>query len=156
MVLRVKPTPTGSPTNILCTPMDNTPLHSISSACHPWNSDYDHERRLFDKVSPASTDHAPLLRCCRATLWVLHRVLINWAAIWIYSWPTLLFVWFRQHALDNFHMGWDSNLGRSGTTTDSPRQRELKQCCLSDQCSCLQKTFLCVPDVYWTRVALNP
>ncbi len=38
MVLRVKPTPPGLPTNILYTPMDNTPLHSISSVCHPWGS----------------------------------------------------------------------------------------------------------------------
>ncbi len=36
MVLRVKPTPTQFPTNSLYTPMDNTPLHSISSDCHPW------------------------------------------------------------------------------------------------------------------------
>ncbi len=36
MVLRVKPTPTRFPTNSLYTPMDNTPLHSISSVCHPW------------------------------------------------------------------------------------------------------------------------
>ncbi len=31
MILRVKPTPTR-----LYTPMDNKPLHSISSVCHPW------------------------------------------------------------------------------------------------------------------------
>ncbi len=31
MVLRVKPTPTRLPTDSLYTPMDNTPLHSISS-----------------------------------------------------------------------------------------------------------------------------
>ncbi len=37
MVLRVKPTPTWFPTNSLYTPMDNTPLHSISSVCHPWD-----------------------------------------------------------------------------------------------------------------------
>ncbi len=36
MVLRVKPTPIRFPTNNLYTPMDNTPLHSISSVCHPW------------------------------------------------------------------------------------------------------------------------
>ncbi len=36
MVLQVKPTPTRFPTNSLCTPMDNTTLHSISSVCHPW------------------------------------------------------------------------------------------------------------------------
>ncbi len=36
MVLRVKHTPTRLPTNNLYTPMDNTPLHSISSVCHPW------------------------------------------------------------------------------------------------------------------------
>ncbi len=36
MVLRVKPTPTRFPTNCLYTPMDNKPLHSISSVCHPW------------------------------------------------------------------------------------------------------------------------
>ncbi len=36
MVLRVKPTPTRFPTNSLYTPMDSTPLHSISSVCHPW------------------------------------------------------------------------------------------------------------------------
>ncbi len=30
MVLRVKPTPTRFPTNILSTPVDNTILHSIS------------------------------------------------------------------------------------------------------------------------------
>ncbi len=35
-VLRVKPTPTRFPTNSLYTPMDNTPLHSISSVGHPW------------------------------------------------------------------------------------------------------------------------
>ncbi len=35
MVLRVKPTPTRFPTNSLYTPMDNIPLHSISSVCHP-------------------------------------------------------------------------------------------------------------------------
>ncbi len=38
MVLRVKPTPTRFPTNGLNTPMDNTPLHSISSLCHPWDA----------------------------------------------------------------------------------------------------------------------
>ncbi len=31
MVLQVKPTPTQFQTNSLYTPMDNTPLHSISS-----------------------------------------------------------------------------------------------------------------------------
>ncbi len=36
MVLRVKPTPTRFPTNSLYTPMDNTPLHTISNVCHPW------------------------------------------------------------------------------------------------------------------------
>ncbi len=36
MVLRVKPTPTRSPTNSLYTPMDNTSLHSILSVVHPW------------------------------------------------------------------------------------------------------------------------
>ncbi len=35
-VLRVKPTPAQFPTNNLYTPMGNTPLHSISSVCHPW------------------------------------------------------------------------------------------------------------------------
>ncbi len=35
MVLRVRPTPTRFPTNSLYTPVDNTPLHSISSVCHP-------------------------------------------------------------------------------------------------------------------------
>ncbi len=33
MVLRFKPTPGRFPTNSLYTPMDNTPLHSISSVC---------------------------------------------------------------------------------------------------------------------------
>ncbi len=37
MVLRVKPTPTRFPIKSLYTPMDNTPLHSISSVCHPWS-----------------------------------------------------------------------------------------------------------------------
>ncbi len=36
MVLRVKPAPPRFPTNCLYIPMDNTPLHSISSVCHPW------------------------------------------------------------------------------------------------------------------------
>ncbi len=36
MVLRVKPTPTRLPAKSLYTPMDNTPLHSILSCCHPW------------------------------------------------------------------------------------------------------------------------
>ncbi len=35
MVLRVQQTATRLPTNSLYTPMDNTPLHSISSVCHP-------------------------------------------------------------------------------------------------------------------------
>ncbi len=35
MVLRIRPTPTRFPTNSLYTPVDNTPLHSISSVCHP-------------------------------------------------------------------------------------------------------------------------
>ncbi len=36
MLLRVKPTPTRFPTNSFYTPMDNTPLHFLSSVCHPW------------------------------------------------------------------------------------------------------------------------
>ncbi len=36
MVLQVKPTPTRFPTSSLYTPMDKTPLQSISSMCHPW------------------------------------------------------------------------------------------------------------------------
>ncbi len=36
MVLRVKLKQTRFPTNSLYTPMDYTPLHSISSVCHPW------------------------------------------------------------------------------------------------------------------------
>ncbi len=36
MALQIKPTPTRFPTNSLYTPMDNTPLYSISSVCHPW------------------------------------------------------------------------------------------------------------------------
>ncbi len=36
MVLRVKHTPTRLPTNSRNTPMHNTPLHSISSVCHPF------------------------------------------------------------------------------------------------------------------------
>ncbi len=36
MVLRVKPTPNRFPTNSLHIPMDNTPLHSMASVCHPW------------------------------------------------------------------------------------------------------------------------
>ncbi len=35
MVLRVKPTPTRFPATSLSTPMDNTPLHSVSSVFHP-------------------------------------------------------------------------------------------------------------------------
>ncbi len=38
MLLRVKPAPTRFPTNSLYTPMDNTPLNSISSVCHPWGA----------------------------------------------------------------------------------------------------------------------
>ncbi len=36
VVLRVRPTPARFPINSLYIPMDNTPLHSISSVCHPW------------------------------------------------------------------------------------------------------------------------
>ncbi len=36
MVLRVKPIPTRFPTNSLYNPMDNTPLNSFPSVCHPW------------------------------------------------------------------------------------------------------------------------
>ncbi len=35
MLLRAKLTPTRFPTNSLYTPMDNTPLHSMPSVCHP-------------------------------------------------------------------------------------------------------------------------
>ncbi len=38
MVLRVKPTPARFPTNSRYTPMDNTPLHSISNVCYPWSN----------------------------------------------------------------------------------------------------------------------
>ncbi len=38
MVLPIKPTPTRFPTNSHYTPMDNTPLHSISSVCHSWGT----------------------------------------------------------------------------------------------------------------------
>ncbi len=37
-VLRVKPTRTRFLTDSRYTPMDNTPLHSISSVCHPWSN----------------------------------------------------------------------------------------------------------------------
>ncbi len=37
MLLRVKPTQTRFPTDSLHAPMDNTPLHSISSVCRPWD-----------------------------------------------------------------------------------------------------------------------
>ncbi len=43
MGLRVKPTPTRFPTNNLYTPMDNTPLHFISSVCHPLLVDHRYE-----------------------------------------------------------------------------------------------------------------
>ncbi len=36
MVLRIKPTPARFPTKSFYTPMDNTPLHCISSVYHPW------------------------------------------------------------------------------------------------------------------------
>ncbi len=36
MALRVRPTLTQLPNNIIYTPMDSTPLHSLSSVCHPW------------------------------------------------------------------------------------------------------------------------
>ncbi len=36
MELLVRPTPTRFPTNSLYNPMDNSPLQSISSVCHPW------------------------------------------------------------------------------------------------------------------------
>ncbi len=36
MALRVEPTPTPVPTNGRCTPMENTPVYSISSVCRPW------------------------------------------------------------------------------------------------------------------------
>ncbi len=38
MVLRVKATPTRFSTNSAYTPMDNAPLDSISSVCHPWGT----------------------------------------------------------------------------------------------------------------------
>ncbi len=36
MVLRIMPTSTRFPTNSLYTPLDNTPLHSMSCVCHLW------------------------------------------------------------------------------------------------------------------------
>ncbi len=44
MVLRVKPTPTRFPTNSLYTLVENTPMHSISSVCHPWRTHVKDER----------------------------------------------------------------------------------------------------------------
>ncbi len=55
MVLRVKPTPTRFLTNILYTPMDNSPLHSISSVYHLWGMSL----LLLDRAmsSVAQEDH---------------------------------------------------------------------------------------------------
>ncbi len=47
MVLRVKPKPTQLPTNSLYTAVDNTPLHSISSVCHPWDNNSGVRSRPF-------------------------------------------------------------------------------------------------------------
>ncbi len=48
MVLRIKPSPTRFPTNSLYTPMDNAPLHSISSVCHLWGLLSLFERKLVE------------------------------------------------------------------------------------------------------------
>ncbi len=58
MVLRVKPTPTRFPTNSLYTPMDNTPLHSIPSVCHPWGVQSANDRR--NKVNDYGPDTGTL------------------------------------------------------------------------------------------------
>ncbi len=49
VVLRVKSTPTWFPINGLYTPMDNTPMHSISNVCHPWGSGWGN--RLVRQIS---------------------------------------------------------------------------------------------------------
>ncbi len=50
MILRGKATPTRFPTNSAYTPMDNTPLHSISSVCHPWvGCTREHEKGMISR-----------------------------------------------------------------------------------------------------------
>ncbi len=63
IILRVKPTPTRFPTNSLYTPMDNTPLHSISSVCHPWGENWCCCWNVFFKVQ-----HFPVLKLWATSL----------------------------------------------------------------------------------------
>ncbi len=70
MVLRVKPTPTRLPTNSLYTPMDNTPLHSISSVCHPWGI-----WLLYGLIISSLTYTAYIIPLCQCALTVLTSLL---------------------------------------------------------------------------------
>ncbi len=60
MVLRVKPTLTRFPTNSLYTPMDNTPLHSISSVCYPWGGLLLSVRTVLLMYGSASKKHVKI------------------------------------------------------------------------------------------------
>ncbi len=72
MVIRVKPTPTRFPTNSLYIPMDNTPMHSISSVCHPWGK----KVLLHSRVTFSIASTIDLYRL-RPTLVTHHQEVIN-------------------------------------------------------------------------------
>ncbi len=57
-VLQVKPTPTRFLPNSLYTPMDNTPLRSVSSVCHPWGKCAASNTRYSQPVIHASANPA--------------------------------------------------------------------------------------------------
>ncbi len=67
MVLRVKPTPTRFPTNSLYTPMGNTPLHSISSVCHPWDRDVTVARLREQSAYPRASRMNARTKCTNLT-----------------------------------------------------------------------------------------
>ncbi len=82
MVLRVKLTQSRYPTNSPYTPMDNTPLHSLSNVCNPW-SNRCREKKTFCMqrcdvlVSVASNRHARSCHTCLPKHFILASTHFN-------------------------------------------------------------------------------
>ncbi len=85
MVLQVRPTSTRFPANSLYTPMDYTPLHSISSVCHPSGSCFG---RAYDQTRFDTGMWVKLLKTCQPTIFDHRRkrVQADLMAVWENLW----------------------------------------------------------------------
>ncbi len=80
LVSRVKPTLTRFPTNSPYTPMDNTPLHSLSSVCYPWRCCL---RTVKDSRSTSITITSVLISCLLFSI-IPWKMAVNTGAVELY------------------------------------------------------------------------